>query len=61
MSHVASTYAAVMAIVNLASEDGYKLINLPAMNKYLISVKNNFKAENPNNFFNYNSNIAAND
>ena len=53
MSHVASTYAGVMAIVNLASEDGYKIINLPAMKKYLISVKNNFKDEKLGNFFNY--------
>ena len=41
-SHVASTYAAIMAIVNLASEAGYELVDILAMKKYLISVKNNF-------------------
>ena len=47
MSHVASTYAAIMAIVNIATEDAYNLVNIPAMKKYLISIKNNFP---PNNF-----------
>lgn len=44
MSHVASTYAAVMAIVNIASDKAYEIIDLPGMKKYLISVKNNYKA-----------------
>lgn len=42
ISHVASTYAAVMAIVNLSSEKAYDIIDLPGMKKYLITVKNNY-------------------
>ena len=43
MSHVASTYAAMMAIVNVGTEKAYDLVDVVAMKKYLISVKNNFK------------------
>jgi prenyltransferase beta subunit len=42
-SHVASTYAAVMTLVNIASEEGYKMVDLPGMKKYLTSVKNNYQ------------------
>jgi len=41
ISHVASTYAAVMAIVNLGSKEAFELIDLPAMKRYLLTVKNN--------------------
>jgi protein farnesyltransferase subunit beta len=43
MSHVASTYAAIMAIVNISTEEAYNLVDLAAMKKYLCTVKNNFK------------------
>ena len=43
ISHVASTYAAVMALVNIGSEAAYDIVDLPGMKKYLLSVKNNFK------------------
>ena len=42
-SHVASTYAAVMAIVNLGTESAYNLVNLQKMKTYLLTIKNNFK------------------
>ena len=52
MSHVASTYAAIMAIVNIATEEAYKLVDILAMKKFLISIKNNFSNNNfePNVF-----------
>lgn len=50
MSHVASTYAAIMAIVNIGTEEAFKLVDLAAMKKYLCSVKNNFKSETKNVF-----------
>lgn len=40
MSHLVSTYAAVMAIVNLGIEEGYKIIDIPKMKKYLMKMKN---------------------
>lgn len=53
-SHVASTYAAMMTIVNVATEAAYELVDIPAFNQYLISVKNNFKAPDLSaNFFKY--------
>ena len=54
MSHVASSYAAVMAIVNLATEQGYKIIDIPKMKQYLLAVKNNFKVDSESsNMFEY--------
>ena len=53
MSHVASTYAAVMALVSLSTEDAFEIVDLPAMKNFLVSVKNNFKAHNSNNFFSF--------
>mmetsp|Transcript_10028 Transcript_10028/g.16870 ORF Transcript_10028/g.16870 Transcript_10028/m.16870 type:complete len:191 (-) Transcript_10028:810-1382(-) len=52
MSHVASSYAAIMAIVNLGTKEAYDLVDLTAMKAYLLSVKNNFKAraDQPNLF-----------
>ncbi|MCQ2817197.1 MAG: protein farnesyltransferase subunit beta [archaeon] len=41
ISHLVSTYAAVMAIVNLGIEEGYKIINIPKMKQYLLRMKNN--------------------
>jgi len=52
MSHVASSYAAVMAIVNIATEEAYSIIDIPKMKKYLLSVKNNCQGspKDPNLF-----------
>ena len=52
MSHVASTYAAMMAIVNVSTQEAFDLVDIPAMKKYLLSVKNNCKSspEDPNRF-----------
>ena len=41
MTHVASTYAAVMAIVNIGTEEAYDIIDVPKLRSYLLSVKNN--------------------
>ena len=61
MSHVASTYAAMMAIVNLGTKEGYDLIDLDAMKLYLTSVKNNYKvSEGSKSFFGYMSNSEFN-
>ena len=40
-SHLASTYAAVMAIVNLGVPQAYDIIDIPKMRKFLLSIKNN--------------------
>ena len=55
MSHVASTYSAVMAVVNVAHEEAYDIIDIPKMKQYLISVKNNFKSKKDmeDSFFQY--------
>lgn len=41
MTHVASTYAAVMAIVNIGTDEAYEIIDVAKLRSYLISVKNN--------------------
>lgn len=38
---MASTYAAVLAIVNIGTEEAYRIINVDKMRSYLLSVKNN--------------------
>ena len=61
MSHVASTYAAIMAIVNIGTIEAYQLVDLVAMKKYLITVKNNFKvSEDATSFFGYMSDSQFN-
>lgn len=45
-----------MAIVNVATEEAYNLVDLKAMKKYLISVKNNSKAGMNPSLFSYQSN-----
>ena len=45
MSHLASSYAAVLAIVNIGTEEAYDIIDREGMRKFLLSVKNNFKFE----------------
>jgi prenyltransferase beta subunit len=34
-----------MAIVNLGTKEAYELVDLAAMKAYLLSIKNNFKAD----------------
>ena len=53
ISHVASTYAAVMAIVNLSNEAAFEIVDLPGMKKYLTSVKNNFKRPEDNSLIHF--------
>ena len=40
-THVASTYAAVMAIVNVGTKEAYDIIDRPKMRAYLNRIKNN--------------------
>ena len=40
-THVASTYAAVMAIVNVGTQEAYDIIDVPKMRSYLNGIKNN--------------------
>lgn len=62
MSHVASTYAAVMAIVNIGTKEAYDLVDLQAMKKYLLTVKNNFKpTDGTKSFFGYKTNAEFNE
>ena len=43
-----------MAIVNIGTKEAYDLVDLAAMKKYLLTVKNNFKAsEDATSFFGY--------
>ena len=42
ISHLASTYAAILAVVNIGTEEAFKMVNVPAMKKYLLSMKNNY-------------------
>ena len=54
MSHVASSYAAVMAIVNISNEQAYNIVDIPKMKQYLMRVKNNFKVDpESSNMFGY--------
>ena len=40
-AHLISTYAAVMAIVNLDMPEAYDIINIPKMKNFLLKMKNN--------------------
>ena len=40
-THVASTYAAMMAIVNIGTKEAYDIIDRPKMKAYLNRIKNN--------------------
>jgi prenyltransferase beta subunit len=42
MSHIASTYAAVLAIVNIGTEEAFSMIDVEGMKRFLLSVKNNY-------------------
>ena len=41
MTHIASTYAAVMAIVNIGTQEAYDIIDVAKLKSFLSSVKNN--------------------
>ena len=47
MSHIASTYAAVLAMVNIGTEEAYKMVDVEGMRRFLHSVKNNFAFKDP--------------
>jgi hypothetical protein len=48
---VASTYAAILAVVNIGTEEAYSMVDVEGMNSFLKSVKNNLK------FINSDSNL----
>ena len=52
-THVASTYAAMMAIVNIGTKEAYDIIDRPKMKAYLNGIKNNLDTthnqSDPNN------------
>ena len=41
LPHLISTFAAVMAIVSIGTEEAYELIDVPKMRDFLLSLKNN--------------------
>ena len=41
MSHVASTYAAILAVVNIGTEEAYQMVDVEGMRRFLLSMKNN--------------------
>ncbi len=45
MSHLASSYAAILAIVNIGTPEAYELVDVAGMRKFLLSIKNNFSYE----------------
>ncbi|CDW89353.1 caax beta [Stylonychia lemnae] len=45
-SHLASSYAAVLAIVNIGTQEAFNIIDVEAMRRYLKSIKNNYRYEN---------------
>ena len=40
-SHIASTYAAILAVVNIGTEEAYEMVDVHGMERFLLSVKNN--------------------
>ena len=40
-SHVASTYAAMMAIINIGTKEAFDIVDRPKMKAYLNRIKNN--------------------
>ena len=40
-THVASTYAAMLAIANIGTKEAYDIVDRELMRKYLIGIKNN--------------------
>ena len=56
MSHLASTYAAVLAIVNIGTKEAYDIIDRQKMRSYLCSLKNNLDlthTQAPHNAWSY--------
>ena len=53
MSHIASSYAAIMAMVNVGTEAAFEKVDVEAFRKYLLSVKNNGGPVNPKNYYSY--------
>jgi prenyltransferase beta subunit len=47
MSHIASTYAAILALVNIGTEEAFSIIDVEGMKRFFLSVKNNLAFENP--------------
>ena len=47
-SHIASTYAAILAIVNIGTEEAFDMVDVEGMRKFLLSVKNNNTLSNKN-------------
>jgi protein farnesyltransferase subunit beta len=45
MSHVASTYAAMLAIVNIGTQEAFDVVDIEGMKRFLLSVKNNYAFE----------------
>ena len=44
-THVASSYAAMLAIVNIGTEEAYQIVDREKMRTYLTKVKNNLDQE----------------
>lgn len=42
MSHIASSYAAILAMVNIGTEEAFKMVDVEGMRRFLLSVKNNY-------------------
>lgn len=40
-SHIASTYAAMLAVVNIGTEEAFAMVDVEGMRRLLVSVKNN--------------------
>ena len=47
MSHIASTYAAILGMVNIGTEEAYKMVDVEGMRRFLHSVKNNLAFKDP--------------
>lgn len=45
MSHIASTYAAILALVNIGTEEAFSMIDVDGMKRFFLSVKNNMVYE----------------
>jgi len=47
MSHIASTYAAILAMVNIGTEEAFSMIDVEGMKRFIHSVKNNYAFKDP--------------
>ncbi len=41
ISHMASTYAGILAMVNIGTEEAFEMVDVEGMKRFLLSVKNN--------------------